>query len=129
MADLVQASSPVLQVCIITFELLLERCCNFSLSIQLLSQAIQQTSNTIHEVALSEAGLNAAARYRFTIHQEVCWLHQVMTDPRLLQGFKNLLQSVSLGQVPYAPMLALNYQLGGKIKFPSPEVRWAAVVL
>jgi hypothetical protein len=99
------------------------------LSIQLLSQAIQQTSNTIHEVVLSEAGLNAAARYGFTIHQEVCWLHQIMTDPRLLQGFKNLLQSVTLGQVPYAPVLALNYQLGGKFKFPSPQVRWAVVVL
>jgi hypothetical protein len=88
-----------------------------------------QIFNAIHEVVVSEAGLNAAAKYRFTVQQEVCWLHQVMTDPRLLQGFKNLLQSVTLGQVPYAPVLALNYQLGGKFKFPSPEVRWAVVIL
>ena len=51
-----------------------------------------------------------------------------MADPRLLQGFKNLCQQVAVGNVPYAPLLALNYQLGGKFKFPSPEALLAVVV-
>ena len=82
----------------------------------------------MHELVATAAGMNAAAKYSFTVHEEICWLHQIMADPRLLQGLKNLCREVTLGQVPYAPLLALNYQLGGKFKFPTPEAR-AVIIL
>lgn len=97
------------------------------MSIYLSLQAVQLSSCAgVHEVGTTDAaGLNTAGKYTFSIHQEVCWLHQIVTDPRLLQGFKNLCQQVTMGYVPYAPLLALNYQLGGRFTFPSPEaLRW-----
>jgi len=63
------------------------------LSIYLSLQAVQLSSCTgHHEVATTTAasGLTAAGKYTFTVHEEVRWLHQIVTDPRLLQGFKNL---------------------------------------
>ena len=93
-------------------------------------QAVQQSSSTgVHEVSTTTAaGLTSACKYTFSVHEENCWLHQIVTDPRLLQGFKNLCQQVTLGNVPYAPLLALNYQMGGSFNFPFPEA-WALVVL
>ena len=78
--------------------------------------------------ATAPAGLNNAGKYTFTVQEEVCWLHQIVTDPRLLQGFKNLCFQVTLGNVPYAPLLALNYQLGGQFTYPFPEA-WAVVMI
>lgn len=103
------------------------------MSIYLSLQAVQQSSSSeVHAVIMSEAGLTAAAKHTFSVHEEVCWLHQIMTDLRLLQGLKNLCQRVTVGDVPCAPLQALNYyQLGGKFKlfkFPTPEA-WAAVIL
>ena len=93
-------------------------------------QAVQQSISTdVHEVGTTAAaGLSAASKYTFSVKEELRWLHQIMTDPRLLQGFKNLCQQVTMGNVPYAPLLALNYQLGGSFNFPFPEA-WAPVVL
>jgi hypothetical protein len=92
-------------------------------------QAVQQSSSSeVHKVGITESSLIAASTYTFTVQEEICWLHQIMTDPRLLQGFKNLCQQVTAGQSPYAPLLALNYQLGGRFNFPTPEA-WAVVVL
>jgi hypothetical protein len=51
-----------------------------------------------------------------------------MTDPRLQQGLENLCHQVTMGNVPYAPLLALNYQLGGRFTLAKPEA-WAVVVL
>ena len=52
---------------------------------------------------------------------EVSWLKQIVEDKRLLLGLRAICREVQLSRLPYAPLLALHYQMGGKFKYPNPE--------
>ena len=60
-------------------------------------------------------------RYNVPQRLEVSWLKQIVEDPRLLQGLRVMCREVQRSRLPYAPLLALNYQLGGKFKYANPE--------
>lgn len=63
----------------------------------------------------------ALAPYTFPLNQELAWFKQIVADSRLLTGLQVMCQEVQLARLPYAPLLALHYQLGGRFKFPGPE--------
>jgi len=52
---------------------------------------------------------------------ELEWLRVISRDERLMLGLRLMCQEVQLCRLPYAPLLALHYQLGGHFRFPSPE--------
>lgn len=58
----------------------------------------------------------------FSVQEEYGWLQQIIRDPRLLQALRVMCAQVQHCRLPYAPLLACHYQLGGKFKFPSLEV-------
>ena len=78
----------------------------------------------VHHVSVTESGLESALKYVFTVQQEVSWLRDILDDSRLMQALKVMCQQVMMCRIPYAPQLALNYQLGGRFKFPRPEDIW-----
>lgn len=70
---------------------------------------------------VQSGGAARPERYEFPSSQSVQWLRQVVQDPRLLRGLEAMCREVQWRRMPYAQMLALNYQLGGRVCFPTPE--------
>ena len=74
-----------------------------------------------HSSAAGPGPEDLATRYQFPSHQVVEWLSQIVRDPRLSSGLQKMCAEVAWAKMPYAPMLALNYQLGGRFCYPRPE--------
>lgn len=70
---------------------------------------------------VQSGGVARPEHYEFPSHQLVQWLQQVCQDPRLQRGVGAMCSEVQWCRMPYAQILALNYQLGGKVCFPTPE--------
>jgi hypothetical protein len=83
----------------------------------------QAELSDVDQLQWSSVPVGAAKDYNYDPVQEFIWLQQIMEDGRLLQGLKLMAAEVAKLQMPYAPMLALHYQLGGRFTYPAPEER------